>query len=308
MRPAVAASAPSAFSSRSRLRRTPQHALGGLDLDRWVKKGLLRIHVARPTPNGLEFHLATMHREIDDAEPSVVVVDPLSSFTGATRDEINSMVMRLIDFLKGKNITAMLTHLIPGSGASQEIEVGVSSLIDTWILLRNSPPGEQGGRHLSILKSRGMSHSSERRSFQLTDNGVVVQPAARRSKSRAGGRMKRGVRGMKALGRVRRRRRRAPKNGSCDSTLPGQSARSAAALRNLEAICEEHLAGRYRIVVIDLLKQPQLARGDQIVAVPTLVRHLPPPMKKIIGDLSNEESVLVGLDLRQRRRRPGARP
>ena len=82
--------------------------------------------------------------------------------------------------------------------------------------------------------------------------------------------------------------------------VAGQSARSAAALKNLERICEEHLAGRYRIEVIDLLTQPQLARGDQIVAVPTLVRHLPPPMKKIIGDLSNEERVLVGLDLRPR--------
>ena len=84
--------------------------------------------------------------------------------------------------------------------------------------------------------------------------------------------------------------------------VAGRSARSAAALRNLEEICERHLAGRYRIEVIDLLKQPQLARGDQIVAVPTLVRHLPPPMKKIIGDLSNQERVLVGLDLRQRGR------
>jgi circadian clock protein KaiB len=84
----------------------------------------------------------------------------------------------------------------------------------------------------------------------------------------------------------------------------GQSARSAAALSNLEAICEQHLAGRYHIEVIDLLKQPQLARGDQIVALPTLVRRLPPPMKKIIGDLSSEERVLVGLDLRPRRR-PG---
>jgi circadian clock protein KaiB len=90
--------------------------------------------------------------------------------------------------------------------------------------------------------------------------------------------------------------------------IAGQSVRSSAALQNLEAICEQHLAGRYRIEVIDLLKHPQLARGDQIVAVPTLVRHLPPPMKKIIGDLSNEESVLVGLDLRPRRRRVGARP
>src|SRR6187549_2164438 len=90
--------------------------------------------------------------------------------------------------------------------------------------------------------------------------------------------------------------------------VAGQSARSRAALQNLEAICEQHLAGRYRIEVIDLLKHPQLARGDQIIAVPTLVRHLPSPMKKIIGDLSNEESVLVGLDLRPRRRRGGARP
>ncbi len=87
----------------------------------------------------------------------------------------------------------------------------------------------------------------------------------------------------------------------------GQSSRSIAALRNLEAICQEHLAGRYRIEVVDLMKQPQLARGDQIVAVPTLVRRLPPPMKKIIGDLSNEESVLVGLDLRPRIRRDGER-
>ena len=84
------------------------------------------------------------------------------------------MVMRLIDYLKGRNITALFTHLIPGSGASQDVEVGVSSLIDTWIVLRNSPPGEQGGRHLSIVKSRGMAHSSDRRSFELTDRGPLA--------------------------------------------------------------------------------------------------------------------------------------
>jgi len=78
----------------------------------------------------------------------------------------------------------------------------------------------------------------------------------------------------------------------------GESARSLAALRNLETICEKHLAGRYQIEVINLMEHPQLARGDQIVALPTLVRRLPPPMKKIIGDLSDEERVLVGLDLR----------
>ena len=88
----------------------------------------------------------------------------------------------------------------------------------------------------------------------------------------------------------------------------GETALSIAALQNLKTICEAHLAGRYRIEVVDLVKHPQLARGDQIVAVPTLVRRLPPPMKRIIGDLSNENSVLVGLDLRSRTRRSKGKP
>ncbi|MES2596773.1 MAG: circadian clock KaiB family protein [Verrucomicrobiota bacterium] len=79
--------------------------------------------------------------------------------------------------------------------------------------------------------------------------------------------------------------------------VAGQTAKSQAALTNLKHICETHLAGEYRIEVIDLLKTPQLAAGDQILAVPTLVRRLPEPIKKIIGDLSNEERVLVGLDV-----------
>src|SRR6185295_19226035 len=145
----------------------------GIDLERWVKKGLLGIHAARPTLYGLEFHLATMHRDVDELKPAVVVVDPLSSFTGGTLGEVNSMVMRLIDFLKGRNITALFTHLIPGSGLTPDMEVGVSSLIDTWILLRNAPPGEHGGRRLSILKSRGMAHSSESLPFRLSNRGAV---------------------------------------------------------------------------------------------------------------------------------------
>lgn len=80
--------------------------------------------------------------------------------------------------------------------------------------------------------------------------------------------------------------------------VAGQTKKSLAAFANLKKICEEHLAGRYRIEVIDLLEHPQLAKGDQILAIPTLVRQLPPPLKKIIGDLSNTDKVLVGLDLR----------
>lgn len=80
--------------------------------------------------------------------------------------------------------------------------------------------------------------------------------------------------------------------------VAGQTPKSLAAIANLRSICEENLKGKYRIEVIDLMKTPQLAKGDQIVAVPTLVRNLPRPIKKIIGDLSNEEKVLVGLDIR----------
>ncbi len=80
--------------------------------------------------------------------------------------------------------------------------------------------------------------------------------------------------------------------------VAGQTMKSLAAFDNLKRICEEHLEGRYRIEVIDLLENPTLARGDQILAIPTLVRRLPPPIKRIIGDLSNTERVLVGLDIR----------
>lgn len=83
--------------------------------------------------------------------------------------------------------------------------------------------------------------------------------------------------------------------------VAGQTAKSMAAIDNLQRMCEEHLPGRYKIEVVDLLKQPQLARGDQIVAIPTLVRKLPNPMRKIIGDLSNTEKALVGLQLRPSR-------
>jgi circadian clock protein KaiB len=88
--------------------------------------------------------------------------------------------------------------------------------------------------------------------------------------------------------------------------VAGQTAKSMTAFANLQTICKEHLAGHYRIEVIDLLEQPQLAQGDQILAIPTLVRRLPEPMRKLIGDLSNTERVLIGLDLLPREQRPMA--
>ena len=107
---------------------------------------------------------------------------------------------------------------------------------------------------------------------------------------------------MKHAARANRAKRAAPpKDGETwvlRLYVAGNTPRSVAAFDNLERICEQHLAGRYRIEVIDLLENPTLARGDQILAIPTLVRRLPPPMKKIIGDFSSAEAALVGLDLR----------
>jgi len=104
----------------------------------------------------------------------------------------------------------------------------------------------------------------------------------------------------KTRARRRQQRRRKPEVWKLRLYVAGQTPRSIRALANLKALCEEHLKGCYQVEVIDLLKHPQLARGDQIVAIPTLVRRLPPPVRKIIGDLSNVAGVLVGLDLRQK--------
>jgi circadian clock protein KaiB len=95
--------------------------------------------------------------------------------------------------------------------------------------------------------------------------------------------------------------RSSPKNYQLRLYVAGQTPKSLAAFANLKKICEEHMPGQYEIEVIDLLKKPQLASGDQILAIPTLVRKLPQPIKKIIGDLSNTERVLVGLDLREQK-------
>jgi len=103
--------------------------------------------------------------------------------------------------------------------------------------------------------------------------------------------------------RAPRRRAELPPQWDLRLYVAGQTARSAIALQNLKRICETHLKGKYRIEVVDVMKNPRLAQGDQILALPTLVRKLPEPMKKIIGDLSNEERVLIGLDLREARSR-----
>jgi len=136
----------------------------GIMLEPWVKKDLLKFKTVRSTTYGLEMHLAELHREVNDFKPRVVIMDPISnlSFT-TTQEEIKGMLSRAIDFLKMQKITALFTDLTHG---------GVSSFMDTWILLKNIDSQGERNRGLYVLKSRGMAHSNQVREFVITDKGI----------------------------------------------------------------------------------------------------------------------------------------
>jgi circadian clock protein KaiC len=148
----------------------------GVDLEPWVRKGLLMFHASRPTLHGLESHLVTMHRLINRFKPQVVVVDPLTNFIAAgSRLEVNGMLLRLLDFVKEEQITALFTSLTSGGSALERSETEMSSLIDTWLLVRDIELGGERNRGLYILKSRGMAHSNQIREFLLTADGIDLQ-------------------------------------------------------------------------------------------------------------------------------------
>jgi circadian clock protein KaiC len=148
----------------------------GIDLQPWVQKGLLQFQANRPTFTGLEMHLAMMHKAINAFKPRVVIVDPLNSFViGNNENEVKSMLMRLADFLKMKQITCLFTSLTTSGGVLEQSEVAISSLIDTWLLLRDIEICGERNRGLYILKSRGMAHSNQIREFLLTDHGVQLR-------------------------------------------------------------------------------------------------------------------------------------
>jgi len=152
----------------------------GIDLEPWVRQGLLAIHASRPTLHGLERHLVTLYKTIRTAGPRVVVVDPVTNFidTGSI-EEVGSMLVRLIDFLKMAEITALFISLTQGGKDLESSDVGVSSLMDTWLLLRDTEANGARGRVLSVIKSRGMAHSNQVREFRLTAQGLSLADASR---------------------------------------------------------------------------------------------------------------------------------
>jgi circadian clock protein KaiC len=149
----------------------------GIDLDQWSKKGLLTHEAWRPTQFGIEMHLLRIHKLIEKVKPQCVVIDPITNLLNGSSDkEVYSMLMRLLDFLKVSGITAVFVSLTSGGDNMEQTTVGISSLTDTWILLRDLESNGERNRCIYVLKSRGMAHSNQLREFVLTGHGIRLLP------------------------------------------------------------------------------------------------------------------------------------
>ena len=150
----------------------------GLDLEPWLRKKLLHIHATRTTTSGLEGHLSVMYRMIEDYRPRVVIVDPISNLISVgTSIEVKAMLARLIDFMKVRKTSAMFTSLAVAEGHGTIADAGISSFMDTWLVLGNVEVNGERNRILHVLKSRGMSHSNQAREFVFTKGGLdLIEP------------------------------------------------------------------------------------------------------------------------------------
>lgn len=145
----------------------------GIDLQPWINRGLLRFLAARPTYGGIEDVLLVTHKSISAFKPTIVVVDPITNLLMvSTLNEVRSMLTRLIDFLKTQKVTAIFTSLTAPGSSLEASEADVSSLMDTWVLLKTVEIGGERNRALYVLKSRGMEHSNQIREFLLTNDGL----------------------------------------------------------------------------------------------------------------------------------------
>jgi circadian clock protein KaiC len=147
----------------------------GLHLEPHIKQGLLTVLPSRPTAHGLETHLVSMHKAVNHVQPDVMIVDPITSLLSVgTSPETHSMMTRLIDFMKMRGTTTVFTSLTSGGEPVEQSEVGISSLIDTWLSLQVVRSGGERNRALTIIKSRGMAHSNQAAEYRLSDHGLEL--------------------------------------------------------------------------------------------------------------------------------------
>jgi circadian clock protein KaiC len=147
----------------------------GIDLQQWVDARLLHFQADRPSRAGLEAHLASMYQHVRDFRPSVTVVDAVTNLLSAgTQNDVRAMLMRVIDYLKSNAVTGFFSSLTPGKNESEETEAGISSLMDTWLVMTFDVVDQERRRAMRILKSRGMAHSNRIHEFALTDHGMQL--------------------------------------------------------------------------------------------------------------------------------------
>ncbi|HEY9649778.1 MAG TPA: circadian clock protein KaiC, partial [Coleofasciculaceae cyanobacterium] len=147
----------------------------GLDLNPYINQGLLRFQATRPTAHSLELHLVQIHRWIKEFQPSVVIIDPMSNLhLGGSMAQAKSVLFRLIDLLKFQQVTVLFTNLTTGGSPLEHTDMGVSSLMDTWLELRTIESNGERNRVMFVLKSRGMEHSNQVREFRLTKQGIEL--------------------------------------------------------------------------------------------------------------------------------------
>ncbi|GAB4007314.1 circadian clock protein KaiC [Spirosoma sp. KCTC 42546] len=147
----------------------------GLDLQHHIDKGLLKFQASRPTLNGLEMHLVSIHSQIQEFKPSTVILDPITNLiTVGSVSDVKSMLMRLIDFLQAEQITVLFTALSLNNVVNEQTDEGVSSLVDAWLLVRDIESNGERNRGMYIMKSRGMKHSNQVREFIITDKGMEM--------------------------------------------------------------------------------------------------------------------------------------
>jgi circadian clock protein KaiC len=145
----------------------------GIHLQPFVDKGILQMHSSRPTLFGLEMHLLSIYKKIKEFKPKTVILDPITNLVSiGTVGEVKSMLIRLIDFLQGENITVMFTALTLNTIVNEQTDEGVSSLVDAWLLVRDIESNGERNRGMYIMKSRGMKHSNQVREFVITDKGL----------------------------------------------------------------------------------------------------------------------------------------
>jgi circadian clock protein KaiC len=243
----------------------------GIDLTRWVKKGLLKFHSARPSLYGLEMHLLTFHKMTNEFNPHVFILDPISNMSAAgTATEVKSILTRLVDYLKMKNITTFLTDLTHFIGSLEHTSEEISSLIDTWLLLRDIELNGERNRGLYILKSRGMAHSNQIQEFLLTNQGIDlidiytgsgnVLTGSARATQEAGEKASEQVRRREADRRLREQER---KRNALETKIAALRAEFDVETEEVHLMAEEE-QNRQAVQAEDRLDMAQLRRGKPL--------------------------------------------